>query len=110
MSMAFEEYRKNTFTKWDMCHLSGLVQKLANDGFYYLNQLVICAFCGGKLTLKPSEWTETLNVREMHEKLCHCRFVQGEYVRNIPIGEDPRRKKECDTDKLNNIPGVSNSS
>ena len=108
--MNSEENRRNTFKKWEMSHYTGLVQKLANDGFCHYGIWVVCAFCGNNLTLKSSQWTEDLNVRELHETLGHCRFVQGEYVRNIPVGEDPRRKQEKDNVEPTNSQGVSDSS
>ena len=94
-----EEYRRNTFKKSDVP--INLVQKLANDGFYYIDQLIMCAFCGRKLLLNLLQRTDIINVRELHQGLGHCRFVQGEYVGNVPMGEDPRRKLESDNSNSN---------
>ena len=93
--MNSEENRRKTFRNAEKSYSIDLVDQLAKDGFCYDGQSVACVFCGNLLQDDNLIQDNQLpDVRALHEKFKDCRFVKGEDVRNSPITEDPRRKKE----------------
>jgi len=80
-----EAARLSSFSNWDVAFISP--SDLARAGFYSLNQRdsCKCAFCHNCV----GDWEEGDDPMTEHSELFPlCRFVQGQEVGNVPLGEE----------------------